>query len=273
MAEINGVKYEGILAKGFGLIPRMLTRDKDLSIEAKAIYAYLAAFAGNNTEAFPSVELICSELNISEKRYFKHRKDLLQKGYIRIRRERLESGFSKNFYEIIQTIEVSVDGQIVRVRNVSGQNVSGQNEGTNSNSLNKNNINSNSNKENITSCKQDSAYSTIIDYLNLKANTKYKSTAGATRKLIKARLDEGFTIDDFKTVIDKKVATWLHDPQFSQYLRPSTLFQASKFEGYLNERVKGYESSQRGIVTSDEQQRIQDENERRAQLLRKTSNS
>ncbi len=273
MAEINGVKYEGILAKGFGLIPRMLTRDKDLSIEAKAIYAYLAAFAGNNNEAFPSVELICSELNISENRYHKHRKALLEKQYIRIRRERLETGFSKNHYELVQMIPDTVSLQNVGIGNVGIRNVGIQNEGTNSNSLNKNNINSNSNKENITSCKQDSAYSTIIDYLNLKANTKYKSTAGATKKLIKARLDEGFTIDDFKTVIDKKVATWLHDPQFSQYLRPSTLFQASKFEGYLNERVKGYESSQRGIVTSDEQQRIQDENERRAQLLRKTSNS
>lgn len=273
MAEINGVKYEGILAKGFGLIPRMLTRDKDLSIEAKAIYAYLAAFAGNNNEAFPSVELICAELDISRNRYFKHRKSLLEKGYIRIRRERLESGFSKNHYELVQMIPETVCIQNVDIRNVDIGIVDIGNEATNSNSLNKNNINSNSNKENITSCKQDSAYSAVVDYLNLKANTKYKSTAGATCKLIKARLDEGFTIDDFKTVIDKKVATWLHDPQFSQYLRPSTLFQASKFEGYLNERVKGYESSQRGIVTSDEQQRIQDENERRAQLLRKTSNS
>ncbi|HZG10552.1 MAG TPA: conserved phage C-terminal domain-containing protein [Kurthia gibsonii] len=248
MAEINGVKYEGILAKGFGLIPRTLTRDKDLSIEAKAIYAYLAAFAGNNNEAFPSVELICAELDISRNRYFKHRKSLLEKGYIRIRRERLESGFSKNHYELVQMIPETVCIQNVDIRNVDIRNVDIGivdigNEATNSNSLNKNNINSNSNKENITSCKQDSAYSAVVDYLNLKANTKYKSTAGATKKLIKARLDEGFTIDDFKTVIDKKVATWLHDPQFSQYLRPSTLFQASKFEGYLNERVRGYESN------------------------------
>ncbi|MFJ8261433.1 conserved phage C-terminal domain-containing protein [Rummeliibacillus sp. NPDC094406] len=87
-------------------------------------------------------------------------------------------------------------------------------------------------------------YDEIIDYLNQKAGTNYKSSSKATRTLIKARFDEGFKTEDFKTVIDKKIITWLQDPHFNQYLRPSTLFQASKFEGYLNERVRGYESNQ-----------------------------
>lgn len=92
------------------------------------------------------------------------------------------------------------------------------------------------------SCKHDSAYKEIIDYLNLKAGTAYRSTSKATQSLIKARMNESFTIDDFKTVIDKKVFNWLQDPNFSKYLRPSTLF-GTKFEGYLNERVRGYESN------------------------------
>lgn len=92
------------------------------------------------------------------------------------------------------------------------------------------------------SCKHDSAYKEIIDYLNLKAGTAYRSTSKATQSLIKARLNESFSIEDFKTVIDKKVFSWLQDPNFSKYLRPSTLF-GTKFEGYLNERVRGYESN------------------------------
>ena len=75
----------------------------------------------------------------------------------------------------------------------------------------------------------------IIDYLNNKANTKYKYTSDKTRKYIHARLGEGFTIEDFKTVIDKKCAEWL-GTEWEKYLRPETLF-GTKFESYLNQKA------------------------------------
>lgn len=76
----------------------------------------------------------------------------------------------------------------------------------------------------------------IISYLNLKANTNYKPTTEKTKTLIKARLNEGFTVEDFKVVIDKKVMLWGKDLKMSAYLRPETLF-GTKFESYLNEVV------------------------------------
>lgn len=78
-------------------------------------------------------------------------------------------------------------------------------------------------------------FSEIIDYLNLKAGTKYRSSSKKTQGLIKARYAEGFDIDDFKTVIDKKTAEWKNDKKMNQYLRPETLF-GTKFEGYLNQK-------------------------------------
>ncbi|MGE6516664.1 phage replisome organizer N-terminal domain-containing protein [Lysinibacillus sphaericus] len=78
-------------------------------------------------------------------------------------------------------------------------------------------------------------YKEIIDYLNQKANKKYKHTSQKTQTLIKARFKEKFTLEDFKTVIDTKTAQWLADPKMSVYLRPETLF-GTKFEGYLNEQ-------------------------------------
>lgn len=81
-------------------------------------------------------------------------------------------------------------------------------------------------------------YAEIIGYLNERAVRSYKPTSEATRKLIRARLAEGFTVDDFKRVIDNKCASWLGDPKMDGYLRPSTLFQRGKFEGYLNEKPK-----------------------------------
>lgn len=77
-------------------------------------------------------------------------------------------------------------------------------------------------------------YKEIIDYLNEKANTRYKYNTDKTIKLIKARLNEKYTIDDFKTVIDNKCNEWLGN-EMEKYLRPETLF-GNKFEGYLNQK-------------------------------------
>lgn len=76
----------------------------------------------------------------------------------------------------------------------------------------------------------------VIDYLNSRAGTHYRATTPATRKLVKARLKEGFTVDDFKLVIDNKCADWLNNRDMAQYLRPETLFGA-KFESYLNAKI------------------------------------
>lgn len=75
----------------------------------------------------------------------------------------------------------------------------------------------------------------VVNHLNLRAGTKYKPTTANTRKLVNARLKEGFTVDDMKLVIDKKCADWLNNPKMAEFLRPDTLF-GNKFEGYLNAR-------------------------------------
>ena len=88
-----------------------------------------------------------------------------------------------------------------------------------------------------------------IKYLNFKLKTKYRSDAKETIKLIKARLKEGFTLDDFYTVIDKKVLLWGKDIKMQAYLRPETLF-GTKFESYLNEVVsQGKILQAQGVVS------------------------
>lgn len=74
----------------------------------------------------------------------------------------------------------------------------------------------------------------IISYLNSVLGTSYRVTGKKTASLIRSRLSEGFTVADFKSVIDKKAAAWRGDPKMAKYLRPETLF-GTKFEGYLNE--------------------------------------
>jgi len=74
----------------------------------------------------------------------------------------------------------------------------------------------------------------IIDYLNESIGSKYKYTTKGTIKDIKARFKEGYELDDFYDVIDKKVKEWLNT-DMEQYLRPSTLF-GNKFENYFNQK-------------------------------------
>lgn len=75
----------------------------------------------------------------------------------------------------------------------------------------------------------------IIEYLNLVLDTNFKPTTKATQDVIKARLKEKYTVEDFKRVIDIKYAEWSGDPKTSVWLRPSTLF-GNKFESYLNQK-------------------------------------
>lgn len=74
----------------------------------------------------------------------------------------------------------------------------------------------------------------VIKYLNEKADTNYRPSTDTTKKLIKARLNEGFQEEDFYTVIDKKVNEWINTTN-AIYIRPETLF-GNKFESYLNQR-------------------------------------
>lgn len=93
---------------------------------------------------------------------------------------------------------------------------------------NKNNINKISNKN-------KDIYISIISHLNEKAGTAYRAAGKATQGHINARLAEGFSVDDFYSVIDKKVAEW-KGSEMEKYLRPETLF-GNKFENYLNAPV------------------------------------
>lgn len=81
----------------------------------------------------------------------------------------------------------------------------------------------------------------IVNYLNLQVGVMYKVNNNKTINLVKARLKEGFTVDDFKTVIDKKVKAW-KGTAFEQYLTPFTLF-GEKFEIYLNQNISNAAST------------------------------
>lgn len=76
----------------------------------------------------------------------------------------------------------------------------------------------------------------ILSFLNEKTGKNFKHNSQKTRKLINARLREGYTEKDFYTVIENKCKDWLKDEKMNKYLCPDTLF-GTKFEKYLNQGV------------------------------------
>ena len=85
-------------------------------------------------------------------------------------------------------------------------------------------------------------YSEIIEYLNEKTGRSFRNV-DANKKLIKARWNDGYKLDDFKTVIDNMVANWsgkeFNGTPAETYLQPKTLF-SNKFDSYLNQIPKTY---------------------------------
>jgi uncharacterized phage protein (TIGR02220 family) len=95
----------------------------------------------------------------------------------------------------------------------------------------------------------------IIDDLNEVCGKRFSHTTDETVKFINGRLSEGKTLEDFKRVHRIQAHEWKDNPEFNQYLRPSTLYRPSKFEGYLNKQTP--EERQRGA-----------ENKRQIRLLK-----
>ena len=79
----------------------------------------------------------------------------------------------------------------------------------------------------------DKSHVEIIEYLNVKTGSKFKATTKPYIQAIRSRLKEGYTVDDFKTVIDKKCREW-KGTKLEKYLTPKTLFAPSHFDTYLN---------------------------------------
>jgi uncharacterized phage protein (TIGR02220 family) len=74
----------------------------------------------------------------------------------------------------------------------------------------------------------------VVTFLNEKTGKEFKANTKSTVRLVGARIVEGRTVEELKSVIEQKAKQWLHDEKFNKFLRPQTLF-GEKFESYLNE--------------------------------------
>lgn len=126
---------------GYGLVFKRVMKDRNISIEAKALYSYLSAYAGADESSFPSVELIKHELNIGKQRYQRARRELENAGYLQVDRKQNGNIYGSNLYTLFHNprqVDIRpVDSQPVEIQSVDNQ-------PTTNNSITNNNITSNS---------------------------------------------------------------------------------------------------------------------------------
>lgn len=157
----------------FGILPKGVMKDTDLNIQAKALYAYLCAYAGNKGSAFPSVELIKHELNISKDTFYKYIKELENSGYIAKEKERATGGqFKRNIYYLRSTPCPKKPDTALPDTDIQD---------TNNNSINNNSINNNNNNNSVD-----------WDKIQTKYFKTYNSMLPTTKvPLIQSYIDDG----------------------------------------------------------------------------------
>lgn len=233
------VRIKKKYTKGFTTINNDILNDTELSFKAKGLFSYLWSLPDDWVYYETEVAKHSTDGRGSVRSGLK---ELEEKGYLKRGRERNEKGQLVNAdWQLADTPmfkKRTLDKRTLEKRTLE-----------NCTLLNTNLTNETVTKEEHTNnsrAKPDSIageVKTIVGYLNEKTKSAYRTTTRETKRLIKARLNEGFTVDDFKTVIDKKTAVWFNDTKMKNYLRPTTLF-GPKFEEYLNEKVKGVPDQQ-----------------------------
>ena len=226
----NYIAVNRILMKEYGLHEALLLG------ELASEYEYWEA-QGQITEDgyfYSTVENVKENTTLSDSQQRKAITSLKKKGVLDVKLKGIPAKryFRINESALLELLNInSNNSQNVKSSSLKIEELEMQKQQTNKNNLIKKE-NENKNKD----------INIIIEYLNNKAGTRFKASSKATHQHINARLEEGFTIDDFKLVIDKKCAEWL-GTDFAQYLRPVTLF-GTKFEAYLNAPV--YQRKQYG---------------------------
>lgn len=188
------------------------------------VYACIYGFSQAENQVFTgSLQYLADWTNSTKQGVIKCLKSLVEKGYI-VKDEKLINGVK--FCEYHAT---KLNGVLNKVDRGMQQSLTGGIKQSSPNNIVPDKI-----EDNIGDKKE--IYTRICTRLNEKAGTAYRPTSGATQRLIKARLAEGFTVEDFFKVIDTKCTEW-EKTDMAKYLRPETLF-GTKFENYLNQNAK-----------------------------------
>lgn len=236
MATFRTIKGSG----DFVTVHKAFVFDNKLSAKAKGILLYFLS-RPDNWQIYTSE--VVKHMNDGQKSINSGIQELIKSKYVHRIQKRTDNGIFNGYeylvYEKPTEMPFSENGLSANGFSENGKTENRKGRTTNNNSINNDltNIDSTYIDGNILSGNPTTyPYKDVIDYLNQQTGKNYKSTTKKNQTVIRARTDEGFSIDDFKRVIDNKVAEW-KGTNMEKYLRPETLF-GTKFEGYLNQELQ-----------------------------------
>ena len=212
----------------YAVIPSFIRYDQDLTPNAKLLYGEITALSNENGFCWASNDYFAKLYNVSKRSVIEWIQSLAKRGYINI-----EIIYEENSKKISK-----------RLLKIPSE------ENFTDNNININNINIK--KRNIKEKKESSDIEDILDYFNncyeynkdqFKIKKIYKLTSKNKEavKLIKARLKDGYGVEDFKDVIFYKYLDFiehqhnLSDKKSIYYYRPETLFNSANFAKYKQE--------------------------------------
>jgi len=204
LAQDNFITYSKVVARKYGV---------NSAILLGALCSYQNSF--KNQEFYKEQEKIKEDTCLSKYEIQQALKVLVEAGIVKVIKKGLPA---KNYYYIF-------DDKLSKILTTSDKEIKPQEVEKLDHINNNNTINKNTNNNSNIIAEQ------VITYLNEKAGTHFKPV-DSNIKFIKARLKD-YTKEDLEAVIDKKVKEW-KGTEMQMYLRPETLFNATKFESYIN---------------------------------------
>lgn len=239
MATFRAIKESG----NFVTVHKNFIHDSNLTFKSKGILLYLLS-RPDDWQIYESE--ILKHTNDGKDSLKSGIRELEDVGYVVRTRKRNDKGHLNGYEYLVYEhpiqngnsyLGLSDNGKSNIGKTVNGESVPTNNKGTKNDLTN----NNNTNNDNTLSGNPTIPYQEIIDYLNEKTGKNFRHTTNKTKSFIEARWNEDFREEDFKKVVDVKVAEWKGTDQ-DKYLRPETLF-GTKFEGYRNQKVSNKEST------------------------------
>lgn len=216
----------------YSIIPATVRYDHNLKANEKLMYGEITALSSKNGYCWAENRYFAELYDVHKITISKWLKNLEDNGYIRTE--------LKYVYGTKQVSKRLIYINDTPISQITNRYKSNDYEPVSQKTKEELSITSNNNTRDIKTMSRNSTrmpYKEIIEYLNEKTGRQYKHSAKLNQRVIKARMNEGYTLEDFKTVIDKKSVKWKDDVKMKEYLRPETLF-GTKFDRYLNEDLE-----------------------------------
>lgn len=244
MKQINKTEFIRVeKTSNYTVIHNQFLKRKDLSWKAKGILAYVLSLPDDWNI---NLKEIIKHATDGEKSFRSGWKELKEAGYVSRHPIRESKTKKISHWETVvrESVDVKASEPLTQKLHVGKVDV-GKVDVGNGNLLSTKELSTkelstkDTNKDHSPAkAEPDIPFKKIVNHLNEAADRNYRHSTGKTKSLIKARWNEGFSVEDFEKVIDNKVAQWKNDSEMEKYLRPETLF-GTKFEGYLNEKPIG----------------------------------